>query len=79
MAWSASTIETTHSTIGGALGTTQGSCLPGTFRSISEPVETSSVFCVLAIDAVGLNPIRILIGIPLDNPPKISTGIISLS
>jgi hypothetical protein len=42
-ACSVSTIDTTHSTIGGARGTTQGSCLPGTWRSICVPVERSMV------------------------------------
>ena len=42
-ACSVSTIDTTHSIIGGARGTTQGSCLPGTWRSVWTPVERSIV------------------------------------
>ena len=42
-ACSVNTIDTTHSIMGGARGTTHGSCLPGTWRSICAPVERSTV------------------------------------
>ena len=54
-----------------ALGTTQGSCLPGTTISHSELETKSTVFCFFAMDDAGLNPILITKGIPLVKPPNI--------
>lgn len=42
-ACSVNTVDTTHSIMGGARGTTHGSCLPGTCRSICAPVKRSMV------------------------------------
>lgn len=42
-ACSVNTVDTTHSIMGGALGTTHGSCLPGTCKSVCAPVERSTV------------------------------------
>ena len=63
--------DTKDSTTGGALGTTHGSCLPGTVISHSERVNKSTDRCFLAMDEAGLNPIRITRGIPLVSPPII--------
>ena len=64
-------IAAAASTQGNALGTMQGSCLPlisiSTFFSSSYKI----VFCFLAIDGVGLNATRNIIGIPLEIPPSI--------
>src|SRR5262245_14591219 len=72
------TIDTIDSITGGALGTTQGSCLPRTFRSVSKQVEMSIVLCVLAIEAAGLKPTLNIIGIPFDNPPRIPPALLVL-
>src|SRR5918994_8018238 len=71
IAWSARTKETTASTTGGALGTTHGSCRPGTFNLACVPFERSRVSCVCAIEDGGLNPILITKGIPVESPPRI--------
>src|SRR5919199_3588049 len=76
MAWSARTIETTHSTTGGALGTTHGSCLPGTASSVCSFVQMSSVSCLFATEAAGLNPTLITTGIPFDSPPNIPPALL---
>ena len=58
------------STMGTALGTTQGSCFP----SILTPFLTPSlliIFCLILIEDTGLNPVVKIKSFPLDIPPCI--------
>ena len=56
------------STIGTALGTTHGSCLPFPFISVASK-DSLIVSCVCIIVATGLNATLKSIGIPLEIPP----------
>lgn len=58
------------STIGTALGTTQGSCLPVALIVVSLP-STSTVGCSIIIVATGLKATRKKISCPLLIPPCI--------
>ncbi len=69
--WSNKVMATAASMAGTALGTTQGSCLPLTVKVASSIEDKLTVFCSLPIEGVGLIAMRIMIGIPLDKPPKI--------
>jgi len=68
--------DTNESTTGGALGTTQGSCLPLTCKIVGFFVLISTVNCFLDIDEAGLNATLIVIGIPVDKPPKIPPALL---
>lgn len=58
------------STMGTALGTTHGSCLPSAFNSTLSPLK-STVSCFIPIVAGGLNATRNKIFAPLLIPPWI--------
>ena len=66
--WSRTTRATIDSTIGTALGNTQGSCLPLAANVVASP-RALMVCCSLRIVAVGLKATRITIGSPLLIPP----------
>ena len=77
-AWSARTNETNESTIGGARGTTQGSCLPVTLKIVAFFDLISIVFCFFEIEEAGLKATRKTIGIPFESPPKIPPALFVL-
>jgi hypothetical protein len=66
--WSASTIATMLSTIGTALGTTQGSWRPLALSSVSMPSRVT-VFCFTPMVEVGLKATRMTMSSPLEIPP----------
>lgn len=58
------------STIGGALGNMQGSCLPFAFKTISTP-SISTVFWSTPIVDTGLKATRKYMFSPVDMPPNV--------
>ena len=58
------------STIGTALGTTQGSCLPSILTSFLFP-SLFIIFCLILIEDTGLNPVVKIKSFPFDIPPCI--------
>ena len=68
--WSAKVMATAASIAGTALGTTHGSCLPFTLKTAFSIYDRLTVFCSFAIEGVGFIATRIMMGMPLDKPPK---------
>mmetsp|Transcript_6484 Transcript_6484/g.19173 ORF Transcript_6484/g.19173 Transcript_6484/m.19173 type:complete len:283 (-) Transcript_6484:384-1232(-) len=66
--WSAKTIATIESTMGTALGTTQGSCLPLKTVSTSS-ASLVTVFCLMAMVEVGLKAMWRTMFSPFEMPP----------
>ena len=66
--WSARVSSTIASTMGTARGSTHGSWRPLAARVVSSP-SLVTVFCSLAIVAVGLNATRVKMFSPLEIPP----------